>query len=71
MISKLNEEMKKLKSEIKGEIEEKMKMNTDRFDIDLYHHLNKMITTKLATQYNEEQDSNHREIESLKEKNSR
>jgi hypothetical protein len=45
-------------------------MNTSRFDINLYHHLNKMITTKLSTQYNEEQDANHREIEELKEKNS-
>ncbi len=47
-----------------------MKMNTNRFDINLYHHLNKMITTKLSTQYNEEQDNNHREIELLKDKNS-
>lgn len=41
-------------------------MNSNRFDINLYHHLNKMITTKLSTQYNEEQESNHREIEQLK-----
>lgn len=26
-----------------------------------------MITTKLSTQYNEEQDANHREIEQLKD----
>jgi hypothetical protein len=30
-----------------------------------------MITTKLSTQYNEEQDNNHKEIELLKDKNSR
>jgi hypothetical protein len=48
-----------------------MKMNTNRFDMNLYHHLNKMITTKLSTQYNEEQDNNHRYIELLKYKNSR
>jgi hypothetical protein len=38
-------------------------MTTSRFDINLYHHLNKMITTKLSTQYVEEQDANHRDIE--------
>ncbi len=48
-----------------------MKMDTNRFDINLYHHLNKMITAKLSTQYKEEQDNNHREIELLKGKNSR
>jgi hypothetical protein len=30
-----------------------------------------MITTKVSTQYNEEQDNNHREIELLKDKHSR
>ena len=48
-----------------------MKMNTNRFDIDLYRHLNKTITTKLSTQHNEGQDNNHSEIELLKDKNSR
>ncbi len=48
-----------------------MKMNTNRFDIDLYRHLNKTIKTKLSTQHNEGQDNNHSEIELLKDKNSR
>lgn len=54
--------MHKLKSEIKEEIEEKIKQSTNKFDINLYHHLNRMITTKLSTQYLEEQDANHKEL---------
>ena len=51
-------------------MEDKMKMNTNRFDINLCPLLNKMITIKLAPEYNEEQNQNAREIESLNEKNS-
>lgn len=43
-----------------------MKQTGNKFDINLYHHLNRMITTKLSTQYLEEQDANHKELEGLK-----
>ena len=39
-----------------------MKQTTNKFDINLYHHLNRMITTKLSAQYLDEQDANHKEL---------
>ena len=54
MIQKLKDEMRKLKSNIREELDEKSKMTMEKVDFGLLHHMNHMIATKLYNQLKDE-----------------
>ncbi len=65
VIGKLGEEMARLKEEIREEIEEKSRLAKRKFDVNLFHHLNKIITTQLNTQYQDALDTNSQHLHHL------
>ena len=62
IINKLKEEMRKLKANIREELEEKSKMTMEKVDFELLHHMNHMIANKLYLQLREAVESNRTEI---------
>jgi hypothetical protein len=61
VINKLKEEMRKLKANIREELEEKSKMTMEKVDFGLLHHMNHMIANKLYQQLREAVESNRTE----------
>ena len=54
MINKLGEEMNKLKTNIRDELDEKSKLTMEKVDFGLLHHMNHMIAQKLYLQLRDE-----------------
>ena len=51
VITRLNEEMNRMKANIKQELDEKSNLATQKLDLSMYHHLNRIVMTKLINQY--------------------
>ena len=66
MIQKLKDEMRKLKSNIREELDEKSKMTLEKVDFGLLHHMNHMIATKLYNQLRDDIEDHKKEIRQSK-----